>query len=47
MLKLHALQHKIVDEIQSVYICIQTDEMIDKTKLEPMLGMYIWEGEST
>jgi G3E family GTPase len=39
--KVHKLQHKILDEVKSIYF--QGTESLSKDKLEPLIGSYLWE----
>jgi G3E family GTPase len=39
----HALSHKIIDNIKSVYI--EIDQALDRAKMEFFIGELLWEGK--
>lgn len=39
----HALSHKILDEVESVYLNFENDLRINKKKLEILIGELLWE----
>ena len=40
----HALSHKIIDNIKSVYL--EIDQALDRAKMEFFIGELLWEGKS-
>jgi hypothetical protein len=40
---IHSLQHHIVDSISSHYITETSASLIDRKKLEPAIGAYLWD----
>lgn len=43
----HALSHKIIDQIQSLYIKFDKGQKLNKTKLEMYIGELLWEGPTS
>ena len=43
--QVHTLSHQIIDEVKSHYIT-ENGKLLDKTKLEPAIGMLLWEPET-
>ena len=45
--KVHKLQHKIVDEINSHYVIEANAGLLDRKKLEPAIGAYLWDAQGS